>query len=124
VQATYNGRPLYYFAEDFNAGDTNGHQFEEFGGDWYLVTPTGREVGGKIASGGNSQGGENCGCYRNVAQAVVATHDSVLPGRKSAPLGVISKASFQNRFAWAFDPETPPHPVSVPAGVGPLASVQ
>jgi hypothetical protein len=40
-QATYNGWPLYTFAEDFVEGDVNGHDFEEFGGEWYLVTPEG-----------------------------------------------------------------------------------
>lgn len=45
TQATYGGWPLYTFAEDFVAGDTFGHDFEEFGGEWYLITPTGRAVG-------------------------------------------------------------------------------
>ena len=45
LQATYNGWPLYYFAEDFVAGDINGHDFEEFGGEWYLVTPEGGALG-------------------------------------------------------------------------------
>ena len=45
MQATYNGWPLYYFAEDFVPGDINGHDFEEFGGDWYLVTPDGWALG-------------------------------------------------------------------------------
>jgi predicted lipoprotein with Yx(FWY)xxD motif len=64
VQATYNGRLLYYFGEDLVAGDINGHQFEEFGGVGYLVTPTGRELGGQIA-GKNYQGGEDCVCHEN-----------------------------------------------------------
>jgi predicted lipoprotein with Yx(FWY)xxD motif len=45
VQATYNGWPLYTFAEDFVPGDINGHDFEEFGGEWYLVTPEGGALG-------------------------------------------------------------------------------
>lgn len=45
MQATYNGWPLYYFAEDFVEGDVNGHDFEEFGGEWYLVTPEGGALG-------------------------------------------------------------------------------
>ena len=44
-QATYNGWPLYTFAEDFVEGDVNGHDFEEFGGEWYLVTPEGGALG-------------------------------------------------------------------------------
>jgi predicted lipoprotein with Yx(FWY)xxD motif len=45
IQATYNGWPLYYFADDFLPGDTNGHDFEEFGGEWYLLTPAGHALG-------------------------------------------------------------------------------
>ncbi len=45
VQATYNGWPLYTFAEDFVPGDINGHDFEEFGGEWYLLTPEGGALG-------------------------------------------------------------------------------
>ena len=45
TQLTYNGWPLYYFVEDFGPGDTNGHDFEEFGGEWYLLTPAGHALG-------------------------------------------------------------------------------
>lgn len=45
TQATYGGWPLYTFAEDFLPGDTYGHDFEEFGGEWYLITPDGRALG-------------------------------------------------------------------------------
>ena len=48
VQAMYNGWPLYYFADDYVTGDVNGHDFEEFGGEWYLMTPDGREVPGSL----------------------------------------------------------------------------
>lgn len=48
VQAMYNGWPLYYFADDYVAGDVKGHDFEEFGGEWYLMTPDGREVQGPL----------------------------------------------------------------------------
>ena len=43
VQVTYNGWPLYYYAKDKQAGDTNG---EGVGSVWYLVSPTGDKVGG------------------------------------------------------------------------------
>ena len=65
LQATYNGWPLYYFGEDIFAGDTNGHQFNEFGGDWYLIAPTGREVGGRLAGGVDYEKSEQCG-YEDV----------------------------------------------------------
>ena len=68
VQATYNGWPLYYFGEDSAPGDTNGHQFNEFGGDWYLVAPTGREFGGRLATGDDSQKSEECGCQETVVR--------------------------------------------------------
>ena len=45
MQATYNGWPIYYFADDFVPGDVNGHDFEEFGGEWYLLTPAGDALG-------------------------------------------------------------------------------
>ena len=45
AQATYNGWPIYYFAEDFIPGDINGHDFEEFGGEWYLLSPAGQVIG-------------------------------------------------------------------------------
>jgi predicted lipoprotein with Yx(FWY)xxD motif len=45
LQATYNGWPLYYFHEDFGPGDTNGHDVEEFGGEWYLLSPAGTPIG-------------------------------------------------------------------------------
>ena len=41
TQVTYNGWPLYYYAEDTAAGDTNG---QGVGDVWFLVTPTGEAV--------------------------------------------------------------------------------
>lgn len=38
TQVTYNSWPLYYFASDSAAGDTNG---EGKGGVWYVITPDG-----------------------------------------------------------------------------------
>ena len=40
-QVTYNGWPLYFFVEDIQPGDINGHDIESFGEDWYLVGPNG-----------------------------------------------------------------------------------
>jgi predicted lipoprotein with Yx(FWY)xxD motif len=34
-----------YFVRDEAAGDTNGHDFEGFGAEWYLVSPGGEIVG-------------------------------------------------------------------------------
>jgi predicted lipoprotein with Yx(FWY)xxD motif len=44
TQVTYNGWPLYLFEEDTAAGDTNGQGIDEFGGLWYLVSPTGEAI--------------------------------------------------------------------------------
>jgi predicted lipoprotein with Yx(FWY)xxD motif len=40
TQVTYNGWPLYYFAGDKAAGDTNG---EGKAGSWYVMTPAGTQ---------------------------------------------------------------------------------
>ena len=36
MQVTFYGQPLYYFASDTNAGDTNG---QGIGGVWYVAKP-------------------------------------------------------------------------------------
>ncbi len=42
VQATYNGWPLYYFANDAAPGDTNG---QGVGDIWYVVDASGSAIG-------------------------------------------------------------------------------
>lgn len=44
TQVTYNGWPLYYYAED-EPGDTSGHDVEGGGGEWYLLNPQGEPIG-------------------------------------------------------------------------------
>ena len=41
MQVTYGGWPLYYFVKDQKPGDTVGQEKEGFGGEWYLVEPSG-----------------------------------------------------------------------------------
>ncbi len=41
TQVTYNGWPLYYFAKDTKAGDTNGKKVQ---GIWFVVSPSGDPV--------------------------------------------------------------------------------
>ena len=41
TQVTYNGWPLYYFADDTTAGDALG---QGLGGVWFLVSPTGEMI--------------------------------------------------------------------------------
>lgn len=43
-QATYNGHPLYYFANDKAPGDARGQGINRFGGGWYVVDPTGNKI--------------------------------------------------------------------------------
>jgi predicted lipoprotein with Yx(FWY)xxD motif len=43
-QVTYNGMPLYYFVKDQGAGSTAGQDVHGFGGEWYLVSPTGQKI--------------------------------------------------------------------------------
>jgi hypothetical protein len=52
VQLTYNGWPLYFYAEDINSDDINGHDIESFGEDWYLIGP--------MASGRATRATETC----------------------------------------------------------------
>ncbi len=44
-EVTYNGHPLYYYAGDQKAGDTNGQDLNQFGAPWYVVSPSGNKIG-------------------------------------------------------------------------------
>jgi len=48
-QVSYNGWPLYYFANDTAPGDTNGQGINDV---WYVVTPEGEAIGLPEAAGG------------------------------------------------------------------------
>ena len=41
TQATYNGWPLYYFANDLEAGETNGQGLNDV---WYVVDASGEPI--------------------------------------------------------------------------------
>jgi predicted lipoprotein with Yx(FWY)xxD motif len=45
-QVTYAGHPLYRYAGDVAAGQTNGQGLIVFGGTWWLVAPSGRRITG------------------------------------------------------------------------------
>jgi predicted lipoprotein with Yx(FWY)xxD motif len=44
AQVTYNGHPLYVFSGDEKAGDTKGEGVNAFGGNWYVVDPSGNKI--------------------------------------------------------------------------------
>ena len=41
-QSTYNGMPVYYYEDDKKPGDITGQGKNEFGGLWYVVSPSGQ----------------------------------------------------------------------------------
>jgi len=43
-QVSYAGHPLYWFSGDTKAGDTNGEGLDDFGGEWYAISPSGQAV--------------------------------------------------------------------------------
>src|SRR5579859_6155203 len=43
-QVTYDGHPLYYFAGDSAAGQTNGQGSDNFGAKWWLVASSGAKI--------------------------------------------------------------------------------
>jgi len=45
MQVTYNGHPLYYYVGDRNAGDTSGQGLDQFGAEWYVLAPSGNQIG-------------------------------------------------------------------------------
>ena len=51
-QVTYNGHPLYGFAQDTKPGDTNGEGLTAFGARWWAVSSAGAQVTRHSASSG------------------------------------------------------------------------
>ena len=43
-EVTYAGHPLYTFAGDTQAGQTNGQGSNGFGAPWWVVTPAGKAL--------------------------------------------------------------------------------
>jgi predicted lipoprotein with Yx(FWY)xxD motif len=45
TEVTYAGHPLYYFISDTKAGDVSGQGINAFGAPWYVVSPSGVQIG-------------------------------------------------------------------------------
>jgi predicted lipoprotein with Yx(FWY)xxD motif len=45
TQVTYAGHPLYRFVNDKAAGDVTGQAVNAFGAPWYVVAPSGMQIG-------------------------------------------------------------------------------
>jgi predicted lipoprotein with Yx(FWY)xxD motif len=43
-QVTYDGHPLYTYAGDSRAGQTNGEGSNAFGAAWYVLAPSGHRI--------------------------------------------------------------------------------
>jgi predicted lipoprotein with Yx(FWY)xxD motif len=44
LEVTYNGHPLYRYVADTKPGDTKGQDLNQFGGGWYVLSPTGKKM--------------------------------------------------------------------------------
>ncbi|HEX4759592.1 MAG TPA: hypothetical protein VH256_02275 [Thermoleophilaceae bacterium] len=57
TQVTYNGHPVYRYSGDQKPGDTNGQGVNAFGGLWYALSPSGKQMSGTASSSAGSSGG-------------------------------------------------------------------
>jgi predicted lipoprotein with Yx(FWY)xxD motif len=57
LQVTYAGHPLYYFAGDSSAGQTNGQGLNAFGANWYVLAPSGTAITRAASSSSGGTGG-------------------------------------------------------------------
>lgn len=55
-QVVYNGHPLYYYQADTSTSDTYGQEQNQFGAEWYALTPTGNQAESSGQKGGGSNG--------------------------------------------------------------------
>ena len=60
TQLTYNGHPLYLFAQDQKAGETNGQGVSAFGASWFALSSAGSQISAK-PSGSSTGGGGGLG---------------------------------------------------------------
>jgi predicted lipoprotein with Yx(FWY)xxD motif len=45
AEVTYNGHPLYTYAGDSAPGQTAGQGIDDFGAEWYALSPAGTQIG-------------------------------------------------------------------------------
>jgi predicted lipoprotein with Yx(FWY)xxD motif len=57
TQLTYNGHPLYLFAQDQKAGETNGQGVSAFGAAWFALSSAGNQLSAQPSSSSTSGGG-------------------------------------------------------------------
>jgi hypothetical protein len=57
TQVTYNGHPLYLFAQDQKPGETNGQGVSAFGAEWFALSGAGVQASGTSSSGSSGGGG-------------------------------------------------------------------
>lgn len=57
MQVTYNGHPLYRFAGDKKAGQTNGQGLNNFGAKWYVLGTNGKQITTKPSAQPSTSGG-------------------------------------------------------------------
>jgi predicted lipoprotein with Yx(FWY)xxD motif len=62
-EVTYKSRPLYYYAGDKAAGETNGEGLNAFGGGWDVLSPAGSKIegDGSASASSSSSGGGSAG---------------------------------------------------------------
>jgi predicted lipoprotein with Yx(FWY)xxD motif len=63
LQVTYNHHPLYTFAKDTKAGQTNGEGVNAFGAAWDAVSPSGAKIAKPSAPAPAAGGGGGGGGY-------------------------------------------------------------
>ena len=44
MQVTYRHHPLYRFSGDTSRGQTNGQSLDDFGGEWWVLSPAGNKI--------------------------------------------------------------------------------
>jgi predicted lipoprotein with Yx(FWY)xxD motif len=44
LEVTYGGHPLYYFVTDQKRGQITGQGVNQFGGPWWVISPSGKEI--------------------------------------------------------------------------------